>query len=488
MEDKLLKKVKPMPRRGTGEPATRQVEPDEGEKRQPSRQYGTVGYLMEQYLQSETTAAQPGAEVEKTFERNADNLLNTTWPRYELPFAITRLPDAPHGLRQDTPEDIRIAYRVYTPPGHWGIHRYAILRCTVQQKEGAPPDKFMSHAGEELLYSEQKGLKYCFFDPASQSKDIPFNIKPGAIHRIRPEFPHNNFYTVDEVDCWMILRPLSGTYMTETIPASPEEEIQSEPPPASTSGRRKRAASDDEGEDSESTTPKKSRLFVGRTDLQGFSTYAMCALGLRDKIRVARLCAGLSINQVAHRTSLNPSYLGRLEDGTANISFANLARLAHLLGIDLTNLKDQLRVKPFFESYADVDDYTHWLHPHRWDLRDGKRLELRFQSATEPSGQSIEPPEEPGGRSLMGDCSSWIVTKGEVVFRYTPVNGDRPWKEILAQDDVVHLRSVAQHRHVMSFTPIDDSCLLEIRYSSRCSCGQALHELNRPGFTGGSNE
>lgn len=476
MEDKLLKKVKPMPRRGIGEASPRQ-EPDDTDKRQPSRQYGTVGYFMEQFLQSETTAVQPSAEAEKTFERNAENLLNTTWPRYDLPFAITRLPDAPHGLRQDTSEDIRIAYRVYTPPGHWGIHRYAILRCTVQQKDERPPDKFMSHAGEELLYTEQKGLKYYFFDPHPQSKDIPFNIKPGVIHRIRPEFPHNNFYTTDEVDCWMILRPLSGTYMTETIPASPEEETQSEASPGLSAGRTKKTASDDEGDEAEPSSSKKSRLCVSRTDLQGFSTYAMCALGLRDKIRVARLCAGLSINQVAQRTSLNPSYLGRLEDGTANISFANVARLAHLLGIDLTNLKEQLRVKPYFESYADIGDYTHWLHPHRWDLRDGKRLELNFQAAPQPVGQSSESVREPDDRSLMGDSSSWIVTKGEVVFRYTPENGDRPCKEILAQDDVLHLRSVAQHRHVMSFTPIDDSCLLEIRYSARCSCGRPLHNM-----------
>ncbi len=460
MEDKLLKTVRRMPKPEPDEPVSLPPSGDEGEKKQPSRQYGTVGYFMEQYLlsQAAATSLEPDEAIDNTtFERNVDNLLNTTWPGYDLPYAITRLTDAPHGLRQDTPDDIRITYRIFTQPGHWGIHRHSILRCTVDQRDGGAPSKFMSHAGEELLYSEERGLKYYFFNPQPDGKDIQLSIDPGTIYRIRPEFPHNNFYTKEKLDCWMILRPLSGTYMTEAFPdEAMESEVAEVPPPT----KRKRKSSDDQEEEAEPATSKKSRLFVSRSDLQGYSSYAMCALGLRDKIRVARMCAGLSINQVANRTSLNPSYLGRLEEGTANINFSNLSRLAHLLGIDLANLKDQLRVSPYFDEYSDVGTYAHWLHPHRWELTDGKRLELKFE--TNP---------------LVGESSSWIVTKGEVVFRYTPQKGDRPRKEILAQDDVLHLRTMAKDGHSMSFTPIDDACLVEVRYSPRCTCGDAVHAL-----------
>jgi len=461
MEDKLLSTVKRMPGRGSREPIPQPIEGEDSDKK-PSRQYGTVGYLMEQFVQSESPADQQDGEgLDKTFERSADNLLNTTWPSYDLPYALTRLTDAPHGLRQDTAEDVKITYRIFTPPGHWGIHRYSILRCTVKQRDTGQPDKFMSHAGEEILYSEEKKLKYYFFNPRPDSKDLELDIDPGTIYRIRPEFPHNNFYTKEALDCWMVLRPLSGTYMTEAFPASPEEENETAASEAAQTAGRKRKTGQDEPEDEpEPATSKKSRLFVARKDLRGFSTYAMCALGLRDKIRVARLCAGLSINQVANRTSLNPSYLGRLEDGTANISFGNLARLAHLLGIDLAHLKDQLQVDPRFGDYADVSGYVHWLHPHRWDLRDGKRLDLQFEPTP-----------------LMGDTSSWIVTKGEVVFRYTPHKDNRPRKEILAQDDVLHLQAMTKDSHTLSFTPIDDACLVEVRYSARCTCGQPVHKL-----------
>ena len=76
---------------------------------------------------------------------------------------------------------------------------------------------------------------------------------------------------------------------------------------------------------------------------------------------------------------------------------------------------------------------------------------------------------------LMGDCSSWVVVKGEVVFHYTPKSGERPSKEILAQDDVVHLRTLKKDDHDVSFTPIEDARLVEIRYSCRCSCGDPIH-------------
>jgi hypothetical protein len=64
-----------------------------------------------------------------------------------------------------------------------------------------------------------------------------------------------------------------------------------------------------------------------------------------------------------------------------------------------------------------------------------------------------------------------------VVFRYTPHKDNRPRKEILAQDDVLHLQAMTKDSHTLSFTPIDDACLVEVRYSARCSCGQPVHKL-----------
>jgi transcriptional regulator with XRE-family HTH domain len=449
MEDKLLKKVKRMPKPGSANPERDQQDTPDTDKRQPSRQYGTIGYLMEQLVLSDQKTGAEQQEARKAFDRLTDNLLNNTWPGYELPFSITRLNEAPHAIRQDKPADVKISYRIFTPPGHWGLHRYSILYCTVKQFDSGEPSRYMSHAGEELLYSEAPGLKYYFFNPQPEVRPTELIVDPRVIHRIRPEMPHNNFCAGPEsLDCWMILRPLSGTYMTDAYFTLTEDTDDYD------------AVDEGEAEDPGPQKAKSSRLFVDRDDLKGYTTYAMLALGLRDRIRVARLVSGHSINQVAQMTALNPSYLGRLEDGTANISLGNLARLAHLLGIELATLKDQLRADPFFQSYQDVGNYPHWLHPHRWDLVDGQKIDLDLKA---------DPP--------VGDSSSWIVVHGEVVFHYTSKKGDRPRKEILAQGDVVHLRTLAKDSHSISFTPVDDARLLEIRYSSLCSCGKGIHRV-----------
>jgi transcriptional regulator with XRE-family HTH domain len=438
---------------------------DAGKK--PTRQYGTVGYMMEQLVLSDLAVDQPGAdptEAKMAYDRGLSNLLLSTWPNYDLPFSITRLTEAPHGIRMDKPKDVKISYRVFTPPGHWGIHRYSLLRCTVRQCDAGQPARFMSHAGEELLYTEEKGLKYYFFDPHLGSADKELFVKPGIVYRIRPEIPHNNFYTEGEADCWMILRPLSGTYMTDTHPDFAGEEIEEH---AATPPTRQKKTSRSQAAEAKEEPKEESRLFIHREELNGtregaspYSAYAMIALGLRDKIRVARLRSGLSLNELAQLTSLNPSYLGRLEAGRANVSIENLARLARLIGIDLASLRDELRAKPYFAKYTDAKSEQHWLHPHLWDLRDGQKLELEFED-----------------QPLMGDCSSWILAKGEVVFHYRPKSGERPRKEILAQDDVVHLRTLKKDEHGVSFTPIEDARLIEVRYSSRCSCGDPTHNI-----------
>jgi transcriptional regulator with XRE-family HTH domain len=57
----------------------------------------------------------------------------------------------------------------------------------------------------------------------------------------------------------------------------------------------------------------------------------LSALG--DAIRRRRLELGMSQEQYAERCGLHRTYVGAIERGERNLSFSNLVRLAHALGI-----------------------------------------------------------------------------------------------------------------------------------------------------------
>ena len=61
---------------------------------------------------------------------------------------------------------------------------------------------------------------------------------------------------------------------------------------------------------------------------------------LGENIRHYRLAKGFSQERLAEVTGLHRTYVGGVERGERNISLLNLARLAKVLGVSLSNLMD----------------------------------------------------------------------------------------------------------------------------------------------------
>ena len=58
------------------------------------------------------------------------------------------------------------------------------------------------------------------------------------------------------------------------------------------------------------------------------------------RVRQARVAKGLSQEELAHRSTLNRSYLGGVERGERNVSLLNIHKLAVALGIEPGKLLD----------------------------------------------------------------------------------------------------------------------------------------------------
>ncbi len=65
---------------------------------------------------------------------------------------------------------------------------------------------------------------------------------------------------------------------------------------------------------------------------------------LGQRIRAARRELGMSQERLAHEASLDRSYVGRIERGEHNLTFASLVKIARALGRDVAALTVDLPV------------------------------------------------------------------------------------------------------------------------------------------------
>ena len=439
-------KIRTMPRSSRSE---------DDQVRRPTRQYGTVGYLQELLNKGER----------RKFEKTLRELLGIA--PSERYFHAIKHRNGKKVFRSAYPPEAKIDLYRYSPPNIWGDPGYSILRWKVRcDADTASANGFFSHGGEEVLYTEDPGLIYGFFDPQSPNNDRHIPVKPRKLLRVRPQFPHHNFkdsemaeYSADDKgpEGWMILRSISGSANTDAYPVhdDPPDGIElDDPDPASGNDPRQEAHG-----------------FLKRDDLGNPSFYAMHRWGIAEQIKRQRQKNGLTINQLAIVANLNASFLSRLENGTANISLSNFFRLAEILGIDLLRL-DQLHrpaeehpiyerpaeEHPLYENCCPASE-PHWLHICRHELRVNRPYDPIADLA---SGERKFTP-------LPGEAWSWIVTKGRAEFEMTLSNSpDGPMVESLAADEVIHLAHAPQLGERISFRATQAATLIEVRVSARC--------------------
>jgi transcriptional regulator with XRE-family HTH domain len=63
---------------------------------------------------------------------------------------------------------------------------------------------------------------------------------------------------------------------------------------------------------------------------------------LGNAIRDRRAALGYSQEELAQRAGLDRSYVGGVERGQRNVAFVNICRIAHALGLSLTELMNRV--------------------------------------------------------------------------------------------------------------------------------------------------
>jgi DNA-binding XRE family transcriptional regulator len=340
-----------------------------------------------------------------------------------------------------------IDYTLHSPPLHWGAPKYSILRWTVSGRKKTGDDgRYFSHCGEEVIFTDDPGVCYGFFDPGNEDEDKRYIVKPGELMRIRPRYPHYNYRETSGRNDpnkperpprgWLVLRSLSGTAITDTFPLDDTEDP--------TLGRPNH--------------PQASDL-IKPSKLKNPSSYALVSLGISERLRRTRQRSGLTINQLADEIGMNASFLGKLESGDANISIDHLNRIAASLGMDMIKLPDEFGQDHIVDISRSFE--AHWLHPRLHYPGIGTAHVLN------------KPPDRDGPFTpVAGECSSWIVAKGKVIFQVnlsgeTTDGEETTVEQILSTNDVLHLR---QSRFHMSVQALQQTTLIEVRYSSNCSC------------------
>jgi transcriptional regulator with XRE-family HTH domain len=328
----------------------------------------------------------------------------------------------------------RILYQSFNPP-FWAWP-YSILRCRFDPAE---KERFMCHGGEEILLPTAGSVSYHFFWSAGQSepgrKLLPSPVKPGSVIRIDPQIPHHTWAAGEEpAEAWMIIRDLTdnsaGTHLD--LPRDVNLEMPSP---------RRQLTAD---------------------ELRHGERYALAAWGISEKIRVARLRAGISIRQLAAACQIDPAQLSRIETGSgaSNVSLEVLLRIVRCLGVEIQELFSAELTDandPFTIESIDRRDETagtqpvlclprrHLLHLERWTLPEGRTLDVESQG-------------------LSGAPRSWIVLEGEAIFDLvSPSSGSH--KELIDRDCVLHCRNQTGLTSIRALQSLE---LLQVTYSPDC--------------------
>ena len=401
--------------------------------------------------------------------------LRDGFPQAEAKF-LEYLEAAYHGLRlgdfalDDPDEKVRRRtspheYVSYGPPA-WFEAPFCILKVFVREENR----DYMSHGGEELLFNlpGSDGIEYEFFWPAgaprpwladrstpgipmpgsggAEDAAAPVIVAPHQLIRINPSLPHRNrpVPAVPAVpgsgaaDAWIILRPLSLSPATLILH------------PHGGNGSAPNAE-----EPHHKFSEARLRAMTGAQLL-------LIASGLLEKLRVHRLRSEMSVEDLSKECGLNRSYVGRLERlDFENFSIQTLYEISRQIDLDLLSCLRQLQWAhnvqiPPSAVDAGLVSYTkhpkighHLLHPASLRLASGQRCKIELQESS-------------------GEIVSIIMISGEMVPR---LSGERN-VPVVEAGHVFHARCFPEftvHAHT-------DMEAVVIRYSQRCTCGNALKE------------
>jgi transcriptional regulator with XRE-family HTH domain len=360
-----------------------------------------------------------------------------------LPYAVDDLDS--RARRRQAP----FHYVSFGPPS-WFEAPYVILKVDVN----SDLTKFISHAGEELLCNlegESSGdITYSFGWPAKASNDLWSTtavVAPGEAIRINPSLPHLNSKSGSPT-AWIIFRPLSNSPASLFVHAD---------------GGKKPSAQSKDVTMREFTKQK--------IDKMGGGQFLLLGSGIFEKMKIRRLRSELSVQDLALLSNLNKYYVARMERlELDNVSIANICEIAKQIDVDLTDLvapfrwawKKYPRSAPASGSWPLPKPRAlgnHFIHAARVHAEDGKRFRL-------------------GVLNNIGDITSWIVLRGQML----PLIPGSETTPLIKEGHVFHARRGLSF-DVQALGNLD---MLEIRYSTVCSCGDPQKEQQGeyPGLSG----
>lgn len=387
-----------------------------------TRKQGTLAWLEETYF------SQGYAAARKAFARHLPEAA-------ARPYGLLRSEEGQPAQRTDTEVRDGISYKSFDAPALWNVP-YSILRVSF---EPVPKKHFIHHGGEEILVPISGEVYYHFYSnndaESPQRHQLNEPLRKGTIIRINPQLPHHTWAGgKDDAEAWMIFRHVSDLATSIRVNSQHSSKALQ-------------------------ATPRRITI----EDLKEPPTYALIAWGLAERISLHRVRANLRITQLAAMCGLDSSHLSRIESGDTNISLETLVRVARLLQI---NLDELIAPNPWCYEVAALTRATtskrqavhqpplrrpssppHFIHPIHWQVPRG--------CAADASGIDS---------SVEGVMSSWIVLDGQVIFEI--VADSVTSRELLEQGSVIHFRRGEAGR----IQGLQDSRLLQIVYSSVCSC------------------
>jgi transcriptional regulator with XRE-family HTH domain len=318
-----------------------------------------------------------------------------------------------------------VDYERFGPDG-WEAP-YVVIRATVDSEENAERD-FHYHLGEELLTPIDGVVTYQYFWTQGEQR---LTVEPGSLVRMNCQLPHRNWAARHNTRVWMAIRPETGS--TASV-----------------------------GLDTTQSVTEKLSQSISEVDVRNPGKFALVALGLQPRLKIARHRVGLTIDKLALLCEISQSSASRLEDlKTANVSIHTLAKIAEKLDLDLSRIFPSfnwnyrladlnVERQPCVTLKSTVPPVRHYLHPLLWQLQSGQRVE-QFIDDTWP---------DLGTDSMH----TFIVLAGRVLFDIG--DHDNPQPIALNTEGVLHLRDNPR----FSVQALTSCSVLHVIYSSVCVC------------------
>jgi transcriptional regulator with XRE-family HTH domain len=311
-------------------------------------------------------------------------------------------------------------------PDGWEA-RYVVIRATVDSKNNAESN-FHYHLGEELLTPIDGDVtyEYVWTNGAQQ-----LTVAPGRLVRMNCQLPHRNWASRHGTRVWMAIRPETGS--TASV-----------------------------GLDTMQSVTDKLSQSISEDDVRNPGKFALVALGLQPRLKIARHRVGLSIDKLAVLCEISQSSASRMEDlKTANVSVHTLAKIAEKLDLDLSQVFPSFNwdyrlaelsseQPPRVTLRSTLPPVRHYLHPILWRLQPGQRIEQLIDETWPDLGTD--------------SMHSFIVLGGRVLFDIG--DHDNPQPIALNTEGVLHLRDNPR----FSVQALTGCSVLHIIYSSVCVC------------------